>query len=91
VIAGAATDAELPHRVASDFLRATGFALLVQAWARVDAVAALPGHAGDGFFDAKRAGARHCVDYVLPEFSHAIVMVGAGAQPLAFLHTPAPA
>jgi hypothetical protein len=88
VITGATTDAELPHRVAGDFLRATGFALLLQAWARVDAVAALPGRADDVFFDSKRASARHCVDYLLPEFRNAIAMVGAGAQPLGFLHLP---
>jgi alkylation response protein AidB-like acyl-CoA dehydrogenase len=89
VIAGAATDAELPHRVAIDFLRATGFALLIQAWARVDAVAAAPRCLGDAFFEAKRANANHCMAYLRPEFDHSLAMVQAGAHRLAFLHTPA--
>ena len=87
VIAAAVHDAELPHRVAGDLLRATGFALLVQAWARVDAVAAR-GEAADGadpWRAAKRASAGHCMAYVRPEFAHAIAMVRAGWQPLAFV------
>jgi Acyl-CoA dehydrogenase, C-terminal domain len=84
VIAAAAGDAELPHRVAADLLRATGLALLLQAWARIDAVAAAHA-AGDAFYAAKRASARHAADYVRPEFTHAIAMVRAGWQPLAFL------
>jgi alkylation response protein AidB-like acyl-CoA dehydrogenase len=91
VIGAAATDAELPHRVATDFLRATGFALLAQAWARADAVAAAAGASGDPFHAAKRDAARHCFGYVLPEFDHALAMVRAGWQPLAFVHAPAAA
>ena len=39
LVDAAAGDVELPHRVAADFLRATGLVLLAQAWARADAVA----------------------------------------------------
>jgi alkylation response protein AidB-like acyl-CoA dehydrogenase len=91
VIDAAAGDAELPHRVATDFLHATGFALLAQAWARSDAVAAFGVASGDPFLVAKRDTARHGFDYVLPEFDHALAMVRAGWRPLAFVQAPATA
>jgi alkylation response protein AidB-like acyl-CoA dehydrogenase len=89
VVAAAAGDAELPHRVAGNLLRAAGFVLLAQAWARSDAVAALAADAVDDFHATKRDAARHCFDYVMPEFEHQIAMVRAGWQPLPFVRAPA--
>ena len=86
VLDAAGSDAELPYRVADDLLRATGFVLLLQAWARVAAVAALPGRADPSFQESKRDSARHCFAYLLPEFEHAVEQVRAGWQPLPFVH-----
>ena len=87
VVQDTRTDPELPYRVADDFLRATGFMLIVQAWARADAVSADAARAGEPFHAAKRVTAQHCFTYVLPEFDHALQLVAAGRAPLALLPT----
>ena len=67
LVAAAAEDAELAHRVAADFLRAAALVLLAQAWARADAVAQAL-HASDAVFHgAKRDSALFFFDAVLPE------------------------
>ena len=83
IVADTRADAELPFRVADDFLRATGFALIAQAWARADAVSALAADGDAAFHAAKRSVARHCFDYVMPEFDAAIAMLAAGRHALA--------
>ncbi|MDB6000207.1 MAG: Acyl-CoA dehydrogenase domain-like [Rhizobacter sp.] len=40
LVAASATDPELPHRAATDFLRLVGLTVFAQLWARTDAVAA---------------------------------------------------
>lgn len=84
-------DPELPYRVAGDFLRATGLVLVVQAWARVEAVSAAPAAAGDAFHLAKCEAARHCMDYVRPELGLALAMLDAGRAPLAPVRSVEPA
>jgi Acyl-CoA dehydrogenase, C-terminal domain/Acetyl-CoA dehydrogenase C-terminal like len=86
VIETARTDPELPYRVADEFLRATGLLLIAQTWARAEAVSSRPAHAGDPWHAGKRDSARHCLHHLLPEFDHALALVRAGWQPLAFLH-----
>jgi hypothetical protein len=81
-------DAELPFRVADDLLRATGLALVAQAWARADAVSSRPQHAGDAFHRAKCESAAHCFVHLRPEFEHALAQARAGWQPLARLAPP---
>lgn len=83
LLAAARDDAELPFRVADDFLRAAGLLLTAHAWARADAVSSRPDHAADPWHAAKRASARHCADHVWPEFEHAIALLRAGRRPLA--------
>jgi alkylation response protein AidB-like acyl-CoA dehydrogenase len=83
LLAAARDDAELPFRVADDFLRATGLLLTAHAWARADALSSRPEHAADAWHAAKRTSARHCADHVWPEFGHAIAMLRAGREPLA--------
>jgi len=85
VVAAARGDAELPYRVADDFLRATGLALMAQAWARADAVSARPEHAADEFHRAKCASAAHCFVHLQPEFEQALAQVRALWAPLAQL------
>ena len=87
IVRDAAIDPELPYRVADDFLRATGFTLIVQAWARADAVSAHAALADEPFHRGKRDSARHCFAYVLPELDGALQLVAAGRAPLA--HLPA--
>jgi len=83
VVAASRSDAELPFRVADDFLRATGLALIAQAWARADAVSAKPGRDDDPFHAAKRESAMHCFVHLRPEFDHALAQARAGWQPFA--------
>ena len=83
MIESARTDAELAYRVADDFLRATGFVLIAQGWARADAVSARS--PDDAFHRAKCDTAQHCFSHVMPEFDHALKMVAAGHAPLAYL------
>jgi len=84
-------DPELPYRVAGEFLRATGLVLVVQAWARAEAVSAAPAAAGDAFHLAKCEAARHCMDYVRPELGLALAMLDAGRAPLAPVRSFEPA
>jgi alkylation response protein AidB-like acyl-CoA dehydrogenase len=83
VVVASRSDAELPFRVADDFLRATGLALIAQAWARADAVSAKPGRDDDPFHAAKRESAMHCFVHLRPEFDHALAQARAGWQPFA--------
>ena len=89
IVQAAPADAELPYRVADDFLRATGLVLVAQAWARAAAVSGRAEHAGDAFHRGKCEAAQHCFAYVLPELDHALRMLAAGAEPLAQLAVPA--
>jgi alkylation response protein AidB-like acyl-CoA dehydrogenase len=88
LLALARDDAELPYRVADDFLRATGLLLVAHTWARADALSARPAHAADPWHAAKRASARHCADHLMPEFGHALALLRAGRQPLAPIEVP---
>ncbi len=83
LLVDARDDAELPYRVADDFLRATGQLLIAHAWARADALSSRPEHAADPWHLAKRTSARHCADHLMPEFVHALALLRAGRQPLA--------
>jgi alkylation response protein AidB-like acyl-CoA dehydrogenase len=83
LVRDAVADPELPYRVADDFLRATGFMLVLHAWARAHAISAGAALADDPFHLGKRVTARHCFDYVRPEFDHALQLVAAGHAPLA--------
>lgn len=82
VVRASRDDAELPFRVADDLLRATGLALVAQAWARADAVSARPGFAGDAFHAAKCESAAHCFVHLRHEFDHALAQARAGWQAL---------
>jgi|CXWL01.1.fsa_nt_gi alkylation response protein AidB-like acyl-CoA dehydrogenase len=88
VVAASRDDAELPYRVADDLLRATGLALVAQAWARAEAVSSRPQHAGDAFHHAKCESAAHCFAHLRPEFDHALAQARALWQPLARLTLP---
>jgi alkylation response protein AidB-like acyl-CoA dehydrogenase len=81
VAKGAATDAELPQRVATDYLRLAGLVLLAQGWARADAVAAKATGEAD-FHAAKRDTARYYRDYVLPEAALCLARIAAGQNAL---------
>ncbi|MEO8807987.1 MAG: acyl-CoA dehydrogenase family protein [Burkholderiaceae bacterium] len=85
VIQAARSDPEFAYRVADDFLRATGLVLIMQAWARAAAVSSRGEFADHAFHRAKRETAQHCFAYVLPELAHALQMLSAGREPLAYL------
>lgn len=86
IVQQAATDSELPYRVADDYLRLAGLTLLAQGWARADAVAA---RSDSDFHRAKRETARYYVDFVLPETGLCLARIGAGQNSLPHLHAPA--
>lgn len=86
IVQQAATDSELPYRVADDYLRLAGLTLLAQGWARADAVAA---RSDSDFHRAKRETARYYVDFVLPETGLCLARFGAGQNSLPHLHAPA--
>lgn len=86
IVQQAATDSELPYRVADDYLRLAGLTLLAQGWARADAVAA---RSDSDFHRAKRETARYYVDFVLPETGLCLARIGAGQNSLPYLHAPA--
>ena len=75
LVRDAALDPELAYRVAGDFLRATGLALVLQGWARAQAVSEPLGKAGDAFHQDKCTAAEHCFAYVRPELEHALRIV----------------
>ncbi|MBL8382393.1 MAG: acyl-CoA dehydrogenase family protein [Burkholderiales bacterium] len=71
--------AELPYRIAGDFLRATALALLGWAWSRIGATAGF----GGARWDAPR---RALADWILPEFAMRTAIIEtqlaqAGAPP----------
>ncbi|MGY4827314.1 acyl-CoA dehydrogenase family protein [Sphaerotilaceae bacterium SBD11-9] len=82
-----AADAELPYRVADDYLRLAGLTLLAHGWARADAVAA---RADSPFHAAKRETARYHFDFVAPEAWLCLGRIRAGQNPLPQLTTAAP-
>lgn len=86
VAQAAKADAEAPLRIAGDFLRAVGLMLVGHAWARMGALSSRPAFDGDPWHARKRAAARHCEDYVMPEFDHAMALVDAGRAPLGQVH-----
>jgi Acetyl-CoA dehydrogenase C-terminal like len=80
-----ANDAELPYRVADDYLRLAGLVLLAHGWARAEAVAA--SHATP-FHAAKRETAQYYLDYLLPEAGLCLARIRAGQNPLPQLSAP---
>lgn len=74
-----AGDAELPYRVADDYLRLAGLVLLAHGWVRAEAVAAA--HTSP-FHAAKRETALYYLDYLLPEASLCLARIRAGQNPL---------
>jgi len=84
-----AADVELPHRVAGDFLRATGLVALAQVWARADDAARRAFDADPVFHRAKRDSADHCFDAVMPELGHRLALLRPGAA-LPFIAPPGP-
>jgi alkylation response protein AidB-like acyl-CoA dehydrogenase len=79
IVHHAALDAELPYRVADDYLRLAGLVLLAQGWVRADAVAA---RNTSPFHAAKRETARYYLDHVLPEAGLCLTRIRAGQNPL---------
>jgi len=75
----ALNDAELPYRVANDYLRLAGLVLLAQGWVRAEAVAA---NSSSPFHEAKRETARYYLDFVLPEAGLCLARIRAGQNPL---------
>jgi alkylation response protein AidB-like acyl-CoA dehydrogenase len=75
-------DVELPYRVADDYLRLAGLALLAQGWVRAEAVAAA---GSTPFHAAKRETARYYFDFVLPEAGLCETRIRAGQNPLPHL------
>ena len=75
----ALNDAELPYRVANDYLRLAGLVLLAQGWVRAEAVAA---NSSSPFHGAKRETARYYLDFVLPEAGLCLARIRAGQNPL---------
>ena len=77
VIGGCAEDAELPYRVADDYLAMLGWLLLAFSWARtlriVDAMAR-----DESFYAQKRATAWFFFDYPVAAFAHRRALVEAG-------------
>jgi alkylation response protein AidB-like acyl-CoA dehydrogenase len=79
IVQQAAQDAELPYRVADDYLRLAGLVLLAHGWVRAEAVAAV--HSSP-FHVAKRETAQYYLDYLLPEASLCLARIRAGQNPL---------
>ncbi|RKP49692.1 acyl-CoA dehydrogenase family protein [Pararobbsia silviterrae] len=77
-------DAELPYRVADDYLAMLGWLLLTFAWLRTARVAHRePAHeacARDAFYAGKRAAAAYFFDYRVAEFEHRRRLVEAGLR-----------
>jgi alkylation response protein AidB-like acyl-CoA dehydrogenase len=65
LVAGREQDREWPLRVADDYLRGFGFALLAGAWARI-AISAAP-KAQDPWYAEKLQAARFGIEWLLPE------------------------
>jgi alkylation response protein AidB-like acyl-CoA dehydrogenase len=78
----AQNDAELPYRVANDYLRLAGLVLLAQGWARAETVAS---SGSSAFHLAKCETARYYLDFVLPEADLCLARIRAGQNPLPHL------
>ncbi len=77
IVDAAPRDAELPYRVAGDYLALTGWLLLACAWARALRLAAASSN-GEPFYAHKRTTARHFFAVRLAEFAHCKRLVEAG-------------
>lgn len=79
IIRESVTDAELPHRVADDYLGMIGWLLLVYAWARTLRLAA---HASgrDPFYAEKSVTGHQFFAYRIAEFAHRKRLVEAGCR-----------
>ena len=73
LVRAAQADAQLPYRIAGDFLRATALALLAWAWAAIEAVA-------DGS-PRWSAPAQALRDWVLPEFEMRLALMRRQIEP----------
>jgi hypothetical protein len=83
IVAAAPGDAELPFRVADDYLHATAYTLLASAWGRIDAAAS---RAGDPVHREQRMLAMHGLRWVLPRaLAHRALVERGIAQPLGTL------
>jgi hypothetical protein len=83
----AAVDAELPHRVAGDFLRAFGLVLLAFAWAR-SARLARPRAQVDPFYRDKLVTAQFFFDYLLPTVDLHLRLMRVARKGLPFIDSP---
>ncbi|WP_028217080.1 acyl-CoA dehydrogenase [Paraburkholderia oxyphila] len=72
-------DAELPYRVAGDYLALLGWLLLGFAWARAMRLAC-GASADDPFYAEKRATAQYFFDYPLAAFDYRLRLIEAGCQ-----------
>ncbi len=70
-------DAELPYRVAGDYLALTGWLLLACAWARALRLSEASSKS-EPFYEHKRTTARHFFAVRLTEFAHCKRLVEAG-------------
>lgn len=77
LIESSAGNAELPYRVADDYLAMMGWLLLAYAWARALRLATQV-RDGDPFYEDKQTAARYFFDYRLAEFTHRKRLVEAG-------------
>lgn len=76
---GSADDAELPYRVADDYLALVGWLLFAFAWARtLRLAAAAPGD--EPFYADKRATGRYFFGYPLAGFEHRRQLIEAGCR-----------
>jgi len=82
IIEGAAGDAELPYRVAPDWMSALGIVVYAHGFACADAVAAQALAAGSGdaaFYGAKRETAAYWMRFMLPELDARLRCIEAGS------------
>jgi alkylation response protein AidB-like acyl-CoA dehydrogenase len=84
IVDDAMRDPELPHRVASDFLRLVGLSLLGVLWARMARIAA-PKAQSDAFYRDKLTTAAFYFDYLLPEATYRLALLKRGRSPLPWL------
>jgi alkylation response protein AidB-like acyl-CoA dehydrogenase len=87
IIADSAGDAELPHRIAGDFLRLSGLTLLGVLWARTARIVA-PQASSEAFYATKLATANFYFDYLLPEATYRLAQLQQGRKPLPWLALP---
>lgn len=72
-------DAELPYRVAGDYLALLGWLLLGFAWTRTMRLAS-GASADDPFYAGKRTTAQYFFDYPLAAFEHRLRLIEAGCR-----------